>query len=144
MSYSIDVNILLYASDTSSPFPLKAKSFLDSCLNRRDVLYLSWPTIMGYLRIATHPSIFEEPLTPTEAIANVEGLLNRSNTRCLVEEDGFWESYRITTEETPVRGNLVPDAHLAALLRLHGVRTLHTHDRDFRKFDFLEVVDPLG
>jgi predicted nucleic acid-binding protein len=41
----------------------------------------------------------------------------------------------------PVRGNLVPDAHVAALLRQHGVRRLCTADRDFRKFDFLEVAD---
>jgi hypothetical protein len=42
----------------------------------------------------------------------------------------------------PVRGNLVPDAHLASLLRQHGVKTLYTRDTDFRKFDFLEVSDP--
>ena len=41
-------------------------------MNRRDLFYLIWPTIMGYLRIVTHPSIFDEPLTPEEAMANVE------------------------------------------------------------------------
>ena len=41
------------------------------------------------------------------------------------------------------RGNLVPDTHLAALLRQHGVATLYTRDRDFRRFDFLSVIDPL-
>ena len=144
MSYSLDVNLLLYASDVSSPFHEKARGFLEACMNRRDVLYLSWPTLMGYLRIATHPSVFDEPLTPEEAMANVETLLGLSNTRCLVEEEGFWESYRATAGDTAVRGNLVPDAHLAALLRLHGIRTLHTHDRDFLRFDFLDVRDPLA
>jgi predicted nucleic acid-binding protein len=43
-----------------------------------------------------------------------------------------------------VRGNLVPDAHLAALLKQHGVRTLYTRDGDFRKFPFLDVRDPLA
>ena len=119
MSYSLDVNILLYSSDASSPFHAKAKSFLESCMSRSDVLYLSWPTIMSYLRIATHPSIFDEPLTPEEAMANVETLLNLPNSRCLAEEDGFWETWRSVTNETSVRGNLVPDAHLAALLRFH-------------------------
>lgn len=143
MSYSLDVNLLLYASDASSPFHVKAKSFLQSCMSRPDVLYLCWLTIMSYLRIATHPSIFDEPLTSEEAIANVETLLSLSNTRCLTEDDGFWEIFRATTEETPVRENLVPDAHLAALLRLHGVRTLYTNDRDFLRFDFLDIQDPL-
>ena len=76
MSYSLDVNILLYSSDTSSPFHAQAQSFLQSCMDRRDLFYLTWPTIMGYLRIVTHPSIFDEPLTPEEAMANVETLLN--------------------------------------------------------------------
>jgi hypothetical protein len=38
----------------------------------------------------------------------------------------------------------VPDAHLAALLRQHGVKKLYTHDRDFLKFSFLDVRDPLA
>jgi predicted nucleic acid-binding protein len=41
-----------------------------------------------------------------------------------------------------VRGNLVPDAHLAAILKQHGVRTLFTRDTDFRKFPFLDLRDP--
>jgi predicted nucleic acid-binding protein len=44
----------------------------------------------------------------------------------------------------PARGNQVPDAHLAAILKQHGIRTLYTHDRDFRRFDFLRVIDPLA
>lgn len=47
------------------------------------------------------------------------------------------------TRSVPTRGNLVPDAHLAAVLSQHGVVTLYTHDRDFRKFSFLDVRDPL-
>jgi len=60
----------------------------------------------------------------------------------LSEEEGFLEIYRAVTAHFPVRGNLVPDAHLAALLRQHGVGRLYTVDRDFRKFDFLKVTDP--
>jgi len=41
-----------------------------------------------------------------------------------------------------VRGNLVPDAHLAAILRQHGVGALYTNDADFLKFGFLEVRNP--
>jgi len=44
----------------------------------------------------------------------------------------------------PTRGNLVPDTQLAALLHLHGIRVLYTHDRDFLKFPFLTVRDPLS
>ena len=65
------------------------------------------------------------------------------HARFLSEGEGFWDVYRATTAEVPTRGNLVPDAHLAALLRHHGVKTLYTHDRDFLKFPFLDVRDPL-
>ena len=143
MSYSVDVNILLYASDTSSPMYAAARDFLQSCIGGGDLFYIAWPTVMGYLRIATHPSIFDEPLTTRQAMANVQTLLDLPHCRCLAEEDGFWEIWRGLVGETPVRGNLVPDAHLAALLRLHGVGRLYTHDRDFRRFDFLDVRDPL-
>ena len=143
MSYSLDVNILLYASDTSSPYYSEAREFLDSCVSAQDLFYLCWPTIMGYLRIATHPSIFDEPLALEEAAANVQTLLELPHCRCLTEGDGFWEVWLGVAEGTGIGGNLVPDAHLAALLRQHGVRTLYTHDRDFRRFDFLDVRDPL-
>jgi toxin-antitoxin system PIN domain toxin len=97
---------------------------------------------MSYLRIATHPGIFSAPLSPAEALANIEALAGLPHVRLLAEEDGFLEVYRSVAGAFPVRGNLVPDAHLAALLRQHGVRTLYTRDADFRKFAFLDVRDP--
>jgi predicted nucleic acid-binding protein len=39
-------------------------------------------------------------------------------------------------------GNLVHDCHYAALLREHGIKRLYTADADFKRFDFLDVVDP--
>jgi toxin-antitoxin system PIN domain toxin len=144
MSFALDVNILLYASDTSSPHFERARSFIESCMVQDEVLTVGWPTVMGYLRIATHPAIFDRPLSPDEAMANIEMLLNLPQVRFLSEEDGFWNVYRTATAEVPTRGNLVPDAHLAALLRQHGVKTLYTHDRDFLKFSFLDVHDPLS
>jgi toxin-antitoxin system PIN domain toxin len=143
VSFALDVNILLYASDTESPYHERARSFIESCITQKEVFYLGWPTVMSYLRISTHPSIFDHPLSPVESMDNIEILLNLPHARFLSESEGFWETYRDTTGEIPTRGNLVPDAHLAALLRHHGVKTLYTHDRDFFKFPFLDVRDPL-
>jgi toxin-antitoxin system PIN domain toxin len=143
MSFALDVNILLYASDTSSPHFERARSFIESCMVQDEVFTVGWLTVMSYLRIATHPAVFDRPLSPDEAMANIEMLLDFPQVRFLSEEDGFWNAYRTTTAEVPTRGNLVPDAHLAALLRQHGVKTLYTHDRDFLKFSFLDVRDPL-
>jgi len=144
MSFAFDVNILLYASDSSSPYFERARSFIESCITQKEIFTVAWPTVMGYLRIATHPAVFDQPLSPDEAMANIETLLSLPHARFLSEEEGFWAVYRATTSEVPTRGNLVPDAHLAALLRYHGVKTLYTHDRDFLKFPFLDVRDPLA
>ena len=142
MSFALDVNILLYASDASSPRSSRAREFLEECVHTPDVLCLTWPTVSGYLRLATHPAVFARPLAPDQALGNIDRLLAFPRVRVLVEEDGFWEVYRDLVGTTRARGNLVPDAHLAALLRLHAVRTLYTNDRDFRKFDFLDVRSP--
>lgn len=144
MSFAFDVNILLYASDTKSPYFERARSFIETCMAQKEVFSLGWPTVMSYLRIATHPAIFDHPLSPDEAMANIKTLLDLPHARFLSEEEGFWEVYRDTTVEVPTRGNLVPDAHLVALLRQHGVKILYTHDRDFWKFAFLDVRDPFS
>lgn len=70
-------------------------------------------------------------------------MIDLPHVRLIAEEEGFWHVYREVAASVPARGNLVPDVHLAALLRQHGVRTLHTHDNDFKRFDFLDVRDPL-
>ena len=143
MSFAVDVNILLYASDANSPLHRKAADFLGECAGGREVFCLAWMTVMSYLRMATHPTIFERPLTPNEAVGNIEALLSLPHCRVIGEDDGFWGTYRKVTAEVPARGNVVPDAHLASILSGHGVTTIYTHDRDFRKFAFLDVRDPL-
>jgi uncharacterized protein len=97
---------------------------------------------MAYLRVATHPAIFEHPLSPEEAVSNLGALLRRPRVRLLSEDEGFWDVYREATDGLVVRGNLVTDAHLAALLKQHGVRRLYTNDADFRKFRFLDIRNP--
>lgn len=143
MSYSIDANILLYASDTTSPHHSRARSFLGECIERRELLCLAWPTMMAYLRISTHPAILGDPLAPRDAQRNIDSLLSLPQVRAIGEEPGFWKVYQEAAGEFPVRGNLVPDAHVASLLLQHEVRVFYTADADFRKFPFLKVKNPL-
>lgn len=83
-----------------------------------------------------------QPLTPIEAEGNVTHLLALPHVRAPGEADGFWALYRDTAGKG-TRGNDVPDAHLAALMRQHGVAIVYTRDRGFRRFDGIEVRDPL-
>lgn len=143
MSYSLDTNVLVHAANADSPGHRKARAFLEACALNAEPLCLTWGVVMGFLRLSTHVAIFKQPLSPALAMESVDELLDLSQVRLLVEEPGFWKVYREVAAPGSPRGKAVPDAHLAALLRFHGVRRLYSSDRDFRRFDFLEVVDPL-
>lgn len=144
MSFAVDVNVLLYASDTASPFHQRAQNFLDERAAGAELFCVGWLTLMSYLRIATHPRIFANPLTPATAVANVESLLSLPNVRALGEAERFWECYGEATRDVVVRGNLTPDAHLVALLLEHGIPLLYSNDSDFKKFSTIRVRDPFA
>jgi hypothetical protein len=143
MSYSFDANLLLYASDESSEFHVRAKAFVIGRREDSDILCLTWPVLMAYQRIATHPSIFTKPMSAETAWGNVQQLLKLPRTRVIQETASFTLDYAEVAQSAGVYGNLVPDAHIATILRQHGVRKLYTADTDFKKFGFLEVVNPL-
>ena len=62
MSLTLDANVLLYASDAASPRHDQAREMIERVAAGPELAYLFWPTIMAYLRIATHPAIFDRPL----------------------------------------------------------------------------------
>jgi predicted nucleic acid-binding protein len=70
-------------------------------------------------------------------------LLDRPHIRAPGEADGFWSLYRVAAGDR-ARGSEVPDGHLAALMRQHGVRLIYTRDRDFRRFDGIDAQDPFA
>lgn len=144
MSATLDTNVLLYASDESSPFHAPAIHFLEALARGSELVYLFWPTVTAYLRIATHPAIFASPLAASEAVANVDGLIGLPNVQTAGERERFWSAWRDVVGDAPPSGNLVPDAHLVALMRENGVRTIWTNDRDFRRFDGIDVRDPFA
>ena len=144
MSYTVDANVLLYASDESSPVHARARAFVERLADGPEIAYLFWPTVMAYLRIATHPAVFARPLTAAEAIGNVEQLLVRPHVRTTGEQERYWERFREVAEDAMPTGNLVPGAHLVALMLENDVRTIWTRDRDYRRFGRIEVRDPFA
>jgi len=142
VSHTVDANVLLYASDDSSPRQSAARQLLETIAAGPDLAYLFWPTIIAYLRIATHAAVFDRPLPARDAIANVEALLSRPHVRAPGEQPEFWRRYRAVADDATPTGNLVSDAHLVALMLQHEVRTIWTHDRDFRRFKGIDVRDP--
>ena len=142
MSCTLDANLLLYASDEASPMHARALDRLAEAARGPEIVYLFWPTIMAYLRIATHPAVFRRPLSARQAVANVEALLDRPHVQCPGEQERFWRHFRDVVDDAAPAGNLVPDAHLVALMLENGVHTIWTHDRDYRRFRGIEVRDP--
>lgn len=143
MSVTVDANLLVYASNEADAVHARARALIERLAAGPELVYLFWPTVMGYLRIVTHPAILPRPLSPGAAIGNVTALLSRPHVRSPGEAEGFWEMYRSSAGEH-VRGNAVPDAHIAALMRQHGVSTIYTRDRDYRRFDGIRAQDPFG
>lgn len=144
MSYSFDANVLLYASNESSEFHARAQVFLNDRQADSDILCLTWPVLMAFQRIATHPSIFSNPMSAETAWGNVQQLLKLPRARVIQETASFALDYAEVSKSAGIYGNLVPDAHIATILRQHGVRRFYTADTDFKKFGFLEVVNPLA
>lgn len=143
MSTTVDTNILVYATDTGTDAGEVAHELLEGLARGPDLLYVFWPALMGFIRITTNPAINERPLTPTEAMDSVATLLARPNVRAPGEGAGFLKVYKSTAPHM-TRGRQVPDAHIAALMRQHGVGTIYTRDRDFRRFDGIRVADPFA
>lgn len=143
MSATLDVKVLVYASNSADPAHGLARQLVERLAAGPDLLYLFWPTLMGYLRIATHPAILPRPLAPRDALGNVSELLGLPHVRSPGEADGFWKLYRVTAGDHP-RGDDVPDSHLATLMRQHGVRVIYTRDRGFRRFEGIEARDPFA
>ena len=142
MTATIDTNIFVVAAHTSSPRQERARALLDWVAQGPGVVHLLWPTLFGFLRIVTHPTIFDHPLSPDDAASAVDRLVSRPHIRVGGEIEDFWRSYRRVAEDVKPRGNLVPDAHLVALMHQHGISTIWSNDRDLRKFSGITVKDP--
>ncbi|MGH3344352.1 MAG: TA system VapC family ribonuclease toxin [Carbonactinosporaceae bacterium] len=144
MSATVDTNVLVYASDTGSPRHGRARELLADLAAGTALTTLFWPVLMGYLRIVTNPRIMREPLASHAALSNVHHLLEHPCIRAVGEAEGFWKVFRAAAEPAQPTGNLIPDAHLVALMHQYGVRDIWTHDRDFRKFDGIVLRDPFS
>lgn len=144
MSATLDANVLLYASDERSPFHTRALDFLAGVAEGPDLVYIFWPTAIAYLRVATHPAVFENPLPFDTARRNLEQLLSLGHVQTAGEGERFWERFKDIAVDADPRGNLVSDTHLVALMTENGVRTIWTHDRDYRRFSGIRVRDPFA
>ncbi|MFN2463908.1 MAG: type II toxin-antitoxin system VapC family toxin, partial [Candidatus Dormibacteria bacterium] len=62
----------MYASNIADPVHSRAEALVGELAAGPDIVYLFWPTIMGYLRLVTHPGILPRPMSPGDALANID------------------------------------------------------------------------
>jgi toxin-antitoxin system PIN domain toxin len=137
----VDANVLLYAEDASEPRHDAARRWLESALNGPVRVGLPWPSLLAFVRIRTHPRVYERPLPPAEAWSRVTDWLAAPAAWVPGPTDRHAEVLGGLIVRHGLRAALVPDAHLAALAIEHGVAVCSA-DTDFARFDEVRWFDP--
>ena len=138
-----DVNVLVYAHRTDVPDHVKYFDWLEELRSREEPFAVSDLVLVGFLRIVTHRRIFEKPTSFETARSFTEEI--RSAPNCVLVRPGprHWEIFVRLCKDAGAKGNLVPDAYLAALAIESGCEWITT-DRDFSRFPGLRWRHPLA
>ena len=144
MALVIDTNVLLYAVNRGCPEHEFCVNFLRETVAAGDTCFVPENIIYEFLRVATHPRVFPQPLRALEAFDFLDALFSVRNFQILGATDKHWESLRgLVRELGEPSGNFFFDVHTAALMREHGIRRIASADNDFAKFSGLDVANPI-
>lgn len=138
----LDVNLLLYALDDSSPRHESARPWLERTMSGSETVGLPWTTLLAFIRLSTSRAVFSTPLSGDQALDVVDGWLSLPPVIVVHPGRRHAAVLREMLASVGTAGNLVPDAHLAALAVEHGAE-LHSCDADFSRFPGVRWVDPL-
>ena len=139
----IDANILIYAHVNSFAQHVRAREWLDQQLNAAAPVGLPWASVLAFLRLVTNPRVFERPEPMRDAWQQVRTWLSSETAWVPEPTERHAELLGEFLAAPGVHGNLVPDAHLAALAVEHGL-TLCSTDGDFARFEGLRWVNPIA
>ena len=137
-----DLNVLIYAVDSSAPLHGPAARWWNASLSGRETIALAWPVLLGFVRLTTNPRLMRTPMSAGEALDYVDRWLGHPVTAVIEPTPRHPRILRDLLGKAGTAANLVPDAHLAALAIEHGAE-LCSADRDFGRFPGLRWVDPL-
>jgi uncharacterized protein len=140
---AIDTNILVYAVAKTSPWHQAARAVVQQVADGHSPWAIPWPCLHEFLGIVTHPKIYKPPLSPRDAIAQVEHWMESPTLRLLGEGPGYWDHLKPLLLAGNIAGPRVHDARIAAICRAAGVSEIWTADRDYSRFTGLPVRNPL-
>lgn len=142
--FVVDTNIFLYAANTTYDEHDRCRRLLEEWRASDHPWYSTWPNVYEFLRVTTHRKVWEKPWSMSQAWSFVQSVAASPGFGFLTETDRHTEIVQEVLSELPeLCGNILHDTHTAVLMREHGIRRIYTHDADFRRFPFLEVVDPV-
>lgn len=143
--FVVDTNILVYAADSNSPFHGSCRTLLDSWRVESSAWYTTWSVQYEFLRVVTHSRAMRKPWPMDRAWQFIESLHASRGFAVLTATNRHVDvAARTLFEVRGLQGNVLHDAHIAILMREHGIRTIYTRDTAFHRFPFIEVVDPLN
>jgi toxin-antitoxin system PIN domain toxin len=136
---AVDTNVLVFADRSELPKHRMALRALRELAEGRDAWALPVFCLGEFVRVVSHPRLFNPPTPAVEAVAAVTALLESPSVRLLAPGRRYWAIFADLVREGGVSGNLVFDAQIAAVCLEHGARTLLTDDRDFTRFPRITV-----
>jgi toxin-antitoxin system PIN domain toxin len=137
----VDANVLVHAVNRRAREHEAAAGWLGAALAGQETVGFAWTVILAFLRLSTHPAVFPNPLTPSEAAEVVERWLEAPVAVTVDPTRRHLPLVRGLLEQAGSAGNLVGDAHLAALGLEHGASVV-SFDRDFARFAGVRLVRP--
>jgi uncharacterized protein len=137
-----DVNVLVYAYREDTPRHPDYRSWLQSVVDSDRAFGTSDMVLSGFLRVVTHPRVFTPPSPIEHAMEFVDLLRGRPNRVPVAPGPRHWGIFARLCQEAGVKGNLVPDAYLAALAIESGSEWVTT-DRDYARFRGLRWRHPI-
>lgn len=135
----VDANVLLYAVNSQSDHHATAREWLDRALEGSATVGFSWGVLLAFMRISTHRTIFERPLSVEEATMTCRSWLAQPSATVVEPTIRHLDVLAGLLASSGTAGNLVSDAHLAALAVEHAAEIV-TFDADFGRFAGLSWV----
>lgn len=137
-----DVNVLVYSHRSDAPGHPEYRKWLEKLLNGDQAYGFSELVLSGFLRVVTHPRVFNPPSDLASALAFAQAIRGQPNAVPIAPGPRHWGIFQSLCEATRARGNLIPDAYLAALAIESGSEWITT-DRDYSRFPGLKWRHPL-
>ena len=137
-----DANLLIYAYHEEDPSHLAALRWWDRLIAGSESVGIPWVVSTAFVRVITNPSVLTQPLTPEQAVDFVRAWFEFPHITPLNPGTDHLAHLLRNLAAVGVGGNLVTDAHIAAVAMEYQAE-VHSADADFGRFPGMRWRNPL-